>query len=138
MPGTPRNAEGGGQELTPMLTSWVRTEISQTMNVPREPTRGLFIHNIVTKYVIRVALRSASRSRPQIEWQVARRYSHFRANHAALHSMFSPQIRLPRLPPKELNLRSGPPDPNRVAERMLGLDIYLRALMGIERVARRR
>ena len=43
---------------------------------------------------------------------------------------------VPRLPPKQLDLRSGPPDPNRVAERMMGLDLYLRAIMSIERVAR--
>ena len=92
MPAESRSdTEGAGSyQLAPL--PWVRTEISQTMNVPREPSRGLFIHNIITKYVIRVALRSASRSRPQIEWQVARRYSHFRANHAALHSIFSSQV----------------------------------------------
>ena len=51
----------------------------------------------VTKYVIHVMLADGR------EWQVARRYSHFRSNHAALSAMFA-QLRLPKLPPKVLSM----------------------------------
>ena len=85
----------------------------------------------VTKYVIRVVLANG------LEWQVARRYSHFRSNHAALSSMFA-QLRLPKLPPKILSMEQlasakafAPPDPEIVASRMVQLDAYLKQLLGL-------
>ena len=77
----------------------VRTSITHTLNVV-EKKRGYWSSSssdsIVTKYVIQVSLAMAGRE--PVEWQVARRYSHFRSNHSALSGMFS-QLQLPRLPP---------------------------------------
>ena len=117
----------------------MRTEITHTVNVV-ERQRGYFggaAHTaVVTKYIIRVLLTSSESTEP-LEWQVARRYSHFRSNHIALSSMFS---HLPKLPPKRLSVQASmerlgssssmlPPDPELVASRMVQLDAYLKLLL---------
>ena len=118
--------------------SVMRTCITHTVNVVQRERNffGSTEQCIVTKYVIHVSLPSAGSAVP-LEWQVARRYSHFRSNHAALNSMFS---HLPKLPPKRLNAtmtlsgnHSGPapPDPELVASRMVLLDTYLKQLLAI-------
>ena len=73
-----------------------------------------------------------SDSAPRLEWQVARRYSHFRSNHLTLQSMFS-RLRLPKLPPKKLQTNSTP-DPDLIARRMVALDNYLKQLLAIPAV----
>ena len=115
----------------------VRTSITHTLNVV-EKKRGYWSSSssdsIVTKYVIQVSLAMAGRE--PVEWQVARRYSHFRSNHSALSGMFS-QLQLPRLPPKVISMEriggtsSLPPDPVTVASRMVLLDTYLKQLLTI-------
>ena len=82
------------------------TKITHTLNVVEKARRFSVKRDVVvTKYVIKVCLGVAG-DRPRLEWQVARRYSHFRANHNALVGMFSAH-RLPRLPPKQLLLKCG-------------------------------
>ena len=108
----------------------VVARITHTLNVVEPRQKSYFnADSVVTKYVIQVVLDGVGRE--QIEWQVARRYSHFRSNHAALMAMF-PALKLPRLPPKVLSISSGSgsaPDPEMVATRMVALDAYLRQLL---------
>ena len=80
---------------------------------------------MITKYVIKVRLGVQGAERARLEWQVARRYSHFRSNHLAMAAMF-PALRLPKLPPRELMASS---NPSLVAERMVGLDAYLKQML---------
>ena len=64
-----------------------KSSITHTLNVV-EQKRSYFSGSqpcVVTKYVIKVWLEGAAGE--ALEWQVARRYSHFRSNHAALSSM---------------------------------------------------
>ena len=116
----------------------VRTEITHTVNVVQKE-RHYFSgehYAVITKYVIKVCIVAGryGSGDESIEWQVARRYSHFRSNHAALSSMFSG---LPRLPPKKLSMSSQPlPDPELVANRMVLLDAYLKQLLSIPAVSR--
>ena len=115
----------------------VRTDITHTVNVVQKE-RGYFSGSehtaVVTKYVIKVSV-GAGRydgSNLPMEWQVARRYSHFRSNHAALSSMFAA---LPKLPPKKLSMGNQPlPDPELVADRMVLLDTYLKQLLALPAV----
>ena len=113
------------------------TSITHTINVVEQIGRSYWgpSERCVTKYVIHVHLADG------LEWQVARRYSHFRSNHAALSSMFS-QIRLPKLPPKTLSMEqlsgsstAAVPDPEVVASRLVLLDAYLKALLANPAVA---
>jgi hypothetical protein len=121
----------------------MRTEITHTVNVVQKE-RGFFggaAHQcVVTKYIIHVSLPSAGSAVP-LEWQVARRYSHFRSNHAALSSMFN---NLPKLPPKGMWDSKGlssssaglaPPDPELIASRMVLLDPYLKQLLAIPAIS---
>ena len=121
----------------------MRTEITHTVNVVQKE-RGFFggaAHQcVVTKYIIHVSLPSAGSAVP-LEWQVARRYSHFRSNHAALSSMFN---NLPKLPPKGMWDSKGlssssaglaPPDPELIASRMVLLDAYLKQLLAIPAIS---
>jgi hypothetical protein len=112
----------------------VLTSITHTINVV-EPTTGSYFSSssqrCVTKYVVRVTLVDA------LEWQVARRYSHFHSNHVTLSSMF-PGLRLPKLPPKTLRMGNtpfAPPDPETVASRMVLLDTYLKQLLSNPAIA---
>ncbi|KAL1508440.1 hypothetical protein AB1Y20_004543 [Prymnesium parvum] len=112
----------------------VLTEVNHTVNVETRCARRYFAdsHRIVTKYVIDVHWSSTQKhadSASQLAWQVARRYSHFRANHLALQAMFN-KLTLPKLPPKRLHTNSTP-DPSLVAARMVALDAYLKQLLSI-------
>ena len=124
----------------------MRTEITHTVNVVQKE-RSFFSSSahqcVVTKYIIHVSLPSAGSAVP-LEWQVARRYSHFRSNHTALSSMFS---QLPKLPPKKLSMQASmerlsssnagpaPPDPELIASRMVSLDAYLKQLLSIPTIS---
>ena len=108
----------------------IHTEITHTLNLPEHTRKSFFEHAVVTKYIICVHLGVAG-AKPRLEWQVARRYSHFRANHVALAAMFTQ--RLPSLPPKQL--RTGAPNPNVVAQRMMALDVYLRKMLEVPGIA---
>ena len=108
----------------------IHTEITHTLNLPQHTRSSFFEHAVVTKYIICVHLGVAG-AKPRLEWQVARRYSHFRANHVALAAMFTQ--RLPSLPPKQL--RTGAPNPNVVAQRMMALDTYLRKMLEVPGIA---
>lgn len=129
------------------MASRISTAITHTINVQERRRAGYWPSSaqpaVVTKYVVKVSVGGGGhggrgRGGSAMEWQVARRYSHFYANHAALTSMFS-QLRLPRLPPKRLSmerLSSSPaPDPETVASRMVLLDAYLKALLAIPAVS---
>ena len=116
--------------------SGISTSITHTLNVVETTTRNSFwsssVERCITKYVVHVQLADGT------EWQVARRYSHFRSNHMALSSMFS-QLKLPKLPPKVLSIASAsassPPDPETVASRMVLLDSYLKQLLAMPAIA---
>ena len=121
----------------------IRTSITHTLNVVEKRKgywSGASTDNIVTKYVIQVSLVTAGSGGEALEWQVARRYSHFRSNHAALSTMFA-QLQLPRLPPKVISMErignsgSMPPDPETVASRMVLLDAYLKQMLAHPAVA---
>ena len=127
----------------------MRTAITHTVNVVQRE-RGTFgayfgsEDTVVAKYVIKVSLHMSAGGSgseegmpgrgdaPRIEWQVARRYSHFRACHFALDGMF-PHVTLPKLPPKRYSTHVT--DPETVAERMVALDGYLRQVLQIPAVA---
>ena len=111
-------------------SSRIATEITHTINVEGKTTSSVFGQSsrpVITKYVIKVRLGVQGAERARLEWQVARRYSHFRANHLAMAAMF-PALRLPKLPPRELMASS---NPSLVAERMVGLDAYLKQMVAL-------
>ena len=111
-------------------SSRIATEITHTINVEGKTTSSVFGQSsrpVITKYVIKVRLGVQGAERARLEWQVARRYSHFRSNHLAMAAMF-PALRLPKLPPRELMASS---NPSLVAERMVGLDAYLKQMVAL-------
>ena len=111
-------------------SSRIATEITHTINVEGKTTSSVFGQSsrpVITKYVIKVRLGVQGAERARLEWQVARRYSHFRSNHLAMAAMF-PALRLPKLPPRELMASS---NPSLVAERMVGLDAYLKQMVSL-------
>ena len=118
--------------------SAISAEITHTVNVVQQERSyfGGFEPGIVTKYIISVSVGAAGTE--QLSWQVARRYSHFRRNHAALSSVFSA---LPKLPPRTLNMErlSGSsqilPNPDLVASRMVSLNTYLKQLLAIPAIS---
>ena len=97
-----------GRHITVQITHTINVDLSNTSK-----SRLFSERSVVTKYVICVEVenRGSDGQTPpgaeKLQWQVARRYSHFRSNHRALQAMFS-RFRLPKLPPRKMQTTTAP------------------------------